>query len=276
MRPKQFYLLLSCCILTLLSGCKEEDESPLRFYNSEYEVPMGGRRYLGLESGNGDYSLEVKDTRIASAGTETGWTGVPAGRMIYVTGILTGQTYLKVTDNATQETCTLPIKVVDNYESIKLFHRYSSNLPNGGANLLPGISDIFLINNHARDVYFFKQGEQATAFSSGLILIGRGNYKLEKEEGNNEKAILTLTFSEDATTSASDHKFIVRGNAYIFHRLDKNLNLDWNTPSIGETRTSPAPPPSFTLEEITEGESGTGRQLGFTFSEQEIPAGILP
>ena len=61
-----------CCILTLFSGCKEDEENPLRFYNSEYEVPMGGRRYLGLESGNGDYSLEVKDTRIASAGTETG------------------------------------------------------------------------------------------------------------------------------------------------------------------------------------------------------------
>lgn len=60
-----------CCILTLFSGCKEDEENPLRFYNSEYEVPMGGRRYLGLESGNGDYSLEVKDTRIASAGTET-------------------------------------------------------------------------------------------------------------------------------------------------------------------------------------------------------------
>ncbi len=41
---------------------------------------------------------------------------VPDGRAIYVTGILTGTTYLTVTDNATQETCTLPIKVVDNYE----------------------------------------------------------------------------------------------------------------------------------------------------------------
>lgn len=40
-----------CCILTLLSGCKDDDDNPLRFYNSEYEVPMGGRRYLGLESG---------------------------------------------------------------------------------------------------------------------------------------------------------------------------------------------------------------------------------
>ena len=89
------------------------------FTTVNMKCPWVVRRYLGLESGNGDYSLEVKDTRIASAGTETGWSGVPAGRMIYVTGILTGQTYLTVTDNATQETCTLPIKVVDNYEDIK-------------------------------------------------------------------------------------------------------------------------------------------------------------
>ena len=48
-----------CCILTLFSGCKEDEENPLRFYNSEYEVPMGGRRYLGLESGNGDSVIVI-------------------------------------------------------------------------------------------------------------------------------------------------------------------------------------------------------------------------
>jgi hypothetical protein len=158
---------------------------------------------------------------------------------------------------------------------MELLRSYLSNLPNGDANLLPGISDIFLINNHARDAYFFKQGEQ-TAFSSGLTLITRGSYKLEKEEGNNEKAILTLTFSEDVATPISNHKFILWGNAYVFHRLDKSLNLNWNTPPIGETRTSPAPPPSYTLEEIAGGEPGTGKQISFTLSEQEIPAGILP
>ena len=55
-------------------------------------------------------SLEIGNPRIASAGIESGWSGVPAGRMIYISGILTGSTYLKVTDNATQETLTLPLK----------------------------------------------------------------------------------------------------------------------------------------------------------------------
>lgn len=276
MKPNPFYLFTLCCIFTLISSCKDDDDSPLRFYNTEYEVPMGGRRYLGLESGNGDYSLEIKDSRIASAGTETGWTGVPAGRQIYVTGILTGKTYLTVTDNATKETCTLTIKVVDNYENIKLLRSYLSTSPNEDANLLPGISDIFLINNHERDVYFFKQGEQ-TAFSSGLELISQGTYRIEKEEGNDEIAVLTLTFSEDAATQPYDHRFILWGNSYLFHRLDKNLNLNWNTPPIGETRTSPEPPPSYTLEEIEEGiEPGKGRQIKFSLSQMEIPNGILP
>ena len=158
---------------------------------------------------------------------------------------------------------------------MELLRSYLSNLPNGDANLLPGISDIFLINNHARDAYFFKQGEQ-TAFSSGLELITQGSYKLEKEEGDDKKMTLTLTFSEDMATPVSDHKFIIWGNSYLFHRLDKSLNLNWNTPPIGETRTSPAPPPSYTLEEIAGGEPGTGKQISFTLSEQEIPAGILP
>ena len=130
---------------------------------------------------------------------------------IYVTGILTGTTYLTVTDNATQETCTLPIKVVDNYENMELLRSYLSNLPNGDANLLPGISDIFLINNHARDAYFFKQGEQ-TAFSSGLELITQGSYKLEKEEGDDKKMTLTLTFSED--------KMCIR-DSFIYLQLDE-------------------------------------------------------
>ena len=106
------YTPILFCILILWSACKDDADAPLRFYDSKYEVPMGGRRYLGIESGNGDYSLEIGNPRIASAGIESGWSGVPAGRMIYISGILTGSTYLKVTDNATQETLTLPIKVV--------------------------------------------------------------------------------------------------------------------------------------------------------------------
>ncbi len=58
---------------------------------------------------------------------------------------------------------------------------------------------------------------------------------------------------------------------YILHRLDKNLNLTGILLPIEDTRTSPEPPPSYILEE-----EGTGKQLSFSFTEQEIPEGILP
>lgn len=273
MKIKKFYLSALCCISTLLVGCNEETH-PLRFYDTQYEVPMGGRRYLGIESGNGDYSIAVEDKRIASAGTETGWTGVPAGRMIYVEGILTGTTRISVTDNATKETCTLPVKVVDNYENIRLSRSGLSKLPNGDPELLSGIDALFLINNEARSAYFFKENG-VTAFSSGLELIAHGTYHLETREG--DTALLTLTYPKEEGKPAYAHRFILYGAPYLLHRLDKNLNLGWNTPAIGETRTSPVLPPAYTLEEIAEETApGEGRQISFFLDNMEMPVGILP
>ena len=272
MKPKHFCSAALCCILILLSACnKDDNDNPLRFYNDTYEVPMGGIRYLGLESGNGDYSLEVEDQRLISAQVEHGWS-TPGGSAIYVRGILTGKTTLKVTDAATLESCLLKIKVVDNYEAMQLFRRRGSSLlEDGTAEILPGISDMFLINKRARDVYFFNR-TIPTAFSSGLVLVTKGTYTLEPGDGN--QAHMTLTFTEGMEyvgASTDSQKFILHGNPYILHRLDKNLNLNWDTPPIEDTRTSPEPPPSYILEE-----EGTGKQLSFSCTEQEIPEGILP
>ena len=179
---------------------------------------------------------------------------------------------MKVTDAATLESCLLKIKVVDNYEAMQLFRRRGSSLlEDGTAEILPGISDIFLINNRARDVYIFNR-TIPTAFSSGLVLVAKGTYTLEPGDGN--QAHMTLTFTEGMEyvgTSTDSQKFILHGNPYILHRLDKNLNLNWDTPPTEDTRTSPEPPPSYILEE-----EGTGKQLSFSFTEQEIPEGILP
>ena len=272
MKPEHFYSTALCCILVLLSACDKNDNyRPLHFYNDTYEVPMGGIRYLGLASGNGDYSLEVEDQRLVSAQVEHGWS-TTGGSAIYVRGILTGKTTLKVTDYATLESCLLKIKVVDNYEAIHLHRGYASpQTEDGTAEVLPGISDVFFINNRTRDAYFFRQGVQ-TAFSSGLELVAKGNYTLEPMD--NDQARVTLTFTENmehAGTLTGSHKFILHGNPYILHRLDKNLNLNWDTPPIEDTRTSPNLPPSYILEE-----EGTGVELSFSFSGQEMPEGILP
>ena len=40
------YTPILFCILILWSACKDDADAPLRFYDSKYEVPMGGRLSL--------------------------------------------------------------------------------------------------------------------------------------------------------------------------------------------------------------------------------------
>lgn len=70
MKRKLYYLATLFCLLASLNACKDEDNQPLEFYDSYYEVPMGGIRYIGPKSGNGDYNLEMEHTQIAAAGIE--------------------------------------------------------------------------------------------------------------------------------------------------------------------------------------------------------------
>lgn len=287
--PKHLFFIILFGSLALWSSCKDEETNPLQFYQDNYEVSMGAKRYIGLQSGNGDYSLEIEDQRVASAGVEHGWS-VIGGSMIYVQGILTGKTRLKVTDNATMESHILNIKVVDSYECLRLHRGDDSDLIQRAEDLLPGIDYIYLVNTPERKAYFFKQGEQ-TASSSGLKLVTEGTYNLEEdaEEGmREEKAFLTLFYSEDAATPLYAHPFILHGNKYILHRLNKNLNLGWKTEPVGTNRTSTetnrtsivknrtsiVPPPSYLLEEKTS--EGEGRKISFSFEPLEMPEGILP
>ena len=166
MKRKLYYLATLFCLLASLNACKDEDNQPLEFYDSYYEVPMGGIRY------------------IAAAGIEKGWSGVPNGTNIYVRGYLTGKTRLRVTDYATSESCVLNIKVVDNYEALQLLP--ADYLGEEGITTpqpLQGVDFIFLINTPSREAYFFERGEQ-TAFSSGLKLLVKGTYELAQEAGD--------------------------------------------------------------------------------------------
>ena len=79
MKSKTLHLLILIFSAVYTISCHDDDPAPLRFYDNYYEVSMGGKRHLGIESGNGNYSVEIADTRIATAGVEYGWTGVPNG-----------------------------------------------------------------------------------------------------------------------------------------------------------------------------------------------------
>mgnify|MGYP005906691941 FL=1 len=270
MKRKLYYLATLFCLLASLNACKDEDNQPLEFYDSYYEVPMGGIRYIGPKSGNGDYNLEMEHTQIAAAGIEKGWSGVPNGTNIYVRGYLTGKTRLRVTDYATSESCVLNIKVVDNYEALQLLP--ADYLGEEGITTpqpLQGVDFIFLINTPSREAYFFERGEQ-TVFSSGLKLLVKGTYELAQEA--DEKVSLAFVLPEkEGNADTKRYTYTLRCNAYGLHRLDKNLALNWGTPPLNSTRTSPVTPPASNSIE----ESETSKVI-FAFSEIEMPVGILP
>lgn len=246
-----------------LMACSDDDPKPLSFYSDSYEVPMGGIRYLGLESGNGDYLLEVEDTGIISAGTEQGWT-TAGGTAIYVRGLLTGETRLKVTDNATHESRILRVKVTDSYVALQLTAVSEAGVTTPA--WLEGARFLFLVNNAGRDAYLFHDTGRGTAFASGLELLRKANYELAYRDAG--EAGLTLRQSPCADSSLPDEQaFTLRTSSYWMHYLNMHLNLGWATSADGGTS---AEPEWYLLEE------SDGCKTAFCIDYVEMPEGILP
>ena len=245
---------LECCaflwaIVALFSACKEE-KAGLRFYEDSYEVATGRIRYLGIESGNGDYTLEVANPSIAAAGVEHGWTAQPEGNAIYVKGMLTGSTSLTVTDNATGESRVLAIKVTDYYETLR---QDSTGLY------------FFLINNEAHDLYVFTRGKASLA-DNGLRLASTGRYDITRK---GDDYYLSFRYAgEDEETEVYGKYLVTDIHPYLLHRLDVKLDLQLNTPAYtGEYIENAA---------IAVTDTATGKEGAFALEELEMPKGILP
>ena len=227
-------------------------------------MPVHGFRYLGLKSGNGDYTLHVENQETLSASVSSGWSD-PNG-VIQVYGRLRGETVLSVMDNATQEVKTMRIKVTDNYETFRV-SVYNNTHPT-----LNGELFVFLINNKERDAYFFRLNRTGTDYD--WLLQAKGTYAFTEEDA---QRYLTLTYVTDAEgrftiaeLAPAPHKFLIKdGSRQLFHRLSENLNLGWED---AVTRESPVEPMSLgmKLEEV-----GTDYKLAGWLEEVFMPEGIL-
>ena len=243
------YVAFLWTITALFSSCEEENAG-LRFYEDSYEVAMGRIRYLGIESGNGDYTLEMENPLVALAGVEHGWTAIPKGNAIYVKGLLTGSTRLTVTDTATGENRVLSIKVTDYYETLR---QDSTGLY------------FFLVNNEAHDLYVFTRGE-ASLTGSDLRLASTGRYDITRE---GDAHYLSFRYAgENGAEEVSDKYLVTDIHPYLLHRLDVKLDLHLNTPAYtGEYIEYAA---------IAVTDTATGEEGGFALEELEMPKGILP
>lgn len=99
-KEKNGYGLWLLLLITLFMGaCRNDDPEPLSFYDTYYEVPVHGTRYIGPQTGSGDYFLLLENPYLFSASEEDGWSA-PEG-MILLRGLLTGESILTITDNRT-------------------------------------------------------------------------------------------------------------------------------------------------------------------------------
>jgi hypothetical protein len=259
-------LLLLLLVATLVEACKNDETEPLSFYNDSYEVPIHGTRSIGIKSGSGDYSIQVKNTGVFSAAEEYGWSN-PAG-MILISGLLTGEGTLTVIDNVTRETRNLKIKVTHNYEVLRV-STFEDTHP-----VLSKTPFLFLINNKARDVYFADRSGQPTITDNGLRIQGKGTYAFTMENGN---TYMTLTYATDnnkkltnnAAITPAPHKFqITKSSEFALHRLDENLSLNWETPAGSYPVDQQFL--AMKMEEV-----GTGYKLEGSLEYVEIPQDIL-
>ncbi len=141
-------LLLLVCSLT---GCSDDENgndpavTPFCLEKTYYEVRLGhGITDIPITNGSGDISLSVADETMIEANKVQN-----EGGSIYVSlqGKQKGTTTLTLTDNVTGDKETVEVKVTDCYLAYGIAE---SNHPALTSNLM-----LYLINNEARDCYFF-------------------------------------------------------------------------------------------------------------------------
>jgi hypothetical protein len=277
MKTKKISKLLMLLLLAVFAGaCSDDKAEPLSFYNSAYEVPIHGTRYIGVKSGNGNYSVQIENPGLFSASKEEGWSN-PAGTLL-VRGLLTGESKLIVTDNQTGEAVGLAIRVIENYETLRVSTFYwddsTSTIKENRHPVFSKIPFVFLINNRARDVYFADRSGENSAIGNDIRIQGKGSYSFTMENG---KPYLTLTYPADENGQLTDavsavstpYKFeITQSSEFMRHRLDENLNLGWGT-------IAKAYPDSLRGEAITMKGVNSTYQLDGSFEQIEIPTGVL-
>jgi hypothetical protein len=227
-------LLMTILALILMASCDKVEYQSLSFYSDYREVPIHGTAFISPKTGSGNYTLEVENPLLISTEMQTGWSSETG--MIAIQGKLTGNTWLTVTDNATKESQKLRIKVIDNYETMRITKAYKTDkgeVPPFPASL-SNIEWISLVNNKARDFYLINR-ESISHTDYVLKVRGKGTYTLDKE-GEDYRFTFSFLVDENGQPTLDEglgktvsYCFRTSMNGYALHRLNQNLNLVFDT-----------------------------------------------
>ena len=227
-------LLMTILALILMASCDKVEYQSLSFYSDYREVPIHGTAFISPKTGSGNYTLEVENPLLISTEMQTGWSSETG--MIAIQGKLTGNTWLTVTDNATKESQKLRIKVIDNYETMRITKAYKTDkgeVPPFPASL-SNIEWISLVNNKARDFYLINR-ESISHTDYVLKVRGKGTYTIDKE-GEDYRFTFSFLVDENGQPTLDEglgktvsYCFRTSMNGYALHRLNQNLNLVFDT-----------------------------------------------
>lgn len=201
---------------------KKKETYPLSFEKEYYEVPLLGKQWISIRGGNRDYSITVEKTDILEASVDlSSPTGM--GNLV-IQPKQKGETTVTVKDNIVNETVKLKIKVTDGYLA------YAIDESNHPA-LSKGVI-IYLINNEAKDCYFFRYIDSKNELSNTPITKGTYDFfiKLESGSGNSspQYAIpyLTLNYTSDEQGKFTDAAIPPTPHHLRFELYDGITNAD--------------------------------------------------
>ena len=231
--------LLSFLYTIIFFSCGNNDEKKiysLSFEKEYYERPLLGTTNITITGGNRDYTVTVEKTDILNIDVDLS-SSIGMGSL-RITPKKKGETKVKVKDNITNETVDLRIKITESYLAYAIKKSNHPALSNGTV--------VYLINNEAKDCYFFRYIESRDEISRTPIAKGTYDFftKLESGSGNSSPTYaipyLTLNYASDeqgnfsdATVPPTPHKLrfelfdgVTSVNAVI-NLIQRYLKIDW-------------------------------------------------
>lgn len=231
--------LLPFLYTIIFFSCGNNDEKKiysLSFEKEYYERPLLGTTNITITGGNRDYTVTVEKTDILNIDVDLS-SSIGMGSL-RVTPKKKGETKVKVKDNITNETVDLRIKITDSYLAYAIEKSNHPALSNGTV--------VYLINNEAKECYFFRYIEFRDELSHTPIAKGTYDFftKLESGSGNSSPTYaipyLTLNYTSDEQENFTDasvpptpHKLrfelydgVTSANA-VLNLISKFLGVDW-------------------------------------------------
>lgn len=197
-------MLLSFLCAISITSCDNDNGKdkiyPLSFEEEYYECPLLKVSYIGIRGGNRDYTITVENPEVLDIDVDLSY--LQGMGNLKVNPKKKGETIVSVKDNITNETIDLKIKIIDSYLAYSIKKSNHPALSNGTV--------VYLINNEAKDCYFFRYIDSKIELSPTPISKGSYEFSIKLESGSGNSTplyaipYLTLNYASNEQGEFTD------------------------------------------------------------------------